>query len=150
MDELLFSRYGLLLPQEEPYDMDLNTIRHHFGRANHARRNVFDGLAAGVDNMFSSGVKRICIGGSFISRKREPRDVDLTWWYDPDIDWSRLDPVFQVPTRRAARAKYLIDQKIDGVWDLPYEQSHEYFLRNNTRMPEGYQAVGIVRIILDA
>lgn len=148
MEELQYSRYGLLLPRDDPYEMDLNDIRHHFGRGNHARRNVFDGLAAGVDNMFSSGVKRIVIGGSFISRKREPRDVDLTWWYDPDIDWEYLDRVFQVPYRRAARAKFLIDQKIDGVLDLPYEQSHENFLRSNTRMPEGYQAVGIIRIVL--
>lgn len=148
MEELLFSRYGLLLPRNEPYEMDLNAIRHHFGRGNHARRNVFEGLAAGVDNMFSSGVKRIVIGGSFISRKREPRDVDLAWWYEPDIDWTHLDWVFQVPYRRAARAKYLMDQKIDGVFDLPYEASHEYFLRRNTRMPEDYQDVGLVRIVL--
>ncbi|MCW8194500.1 hypothetical protein F6455_06850 [Proteobacteria bacterium 005FR1] len=146
MDELIFSRYGFLLPRDEPYRLILTDIHHHFGRGNHARRNVFAGLAAGVDNLFASGVKRIVIGGSFISRKREPRDVDLAWWYEPEIDWHSLDEVFQLPYRRAARAKYLIDQKIDGVAEVPYEQSHEYSLRRNTRMPEGFQEVGIVRV----
>ncbi|MGQ9427579.1 DUF6932 family protein [Gilvimarinus sp. F26214L] len=145
MDELLFSRYGTLLPRNEPYELDLSEIRYAFGRGNHARRNVFEGLAAGVDNMFASGVKRIILGGSFISRKREPRDVDVAWWYDPAINWSVLDPVFQLPERRAARAKFLMDQKIDGVLEVPYEQSHEYFLRWNTRLPED-QEVGIVRV----
>lgn len=146
MDDLNFSRYGLLMPRHEPYNLDLPAIQQQFGLANHARRNVFAGLAVGVENLFASGVKRIVLGGSFISRTREPRDADIAWWYEPDLDWSILDEVFQLPYRRAARAKFLLDQKVDGLRDVPYEETHEYFLRRNTRMPEGFQDVGIVRI----
>ena len=144
--DLAFSEMGLLLPREEPYVMTLEEIEQHFGLDNHARRNVYSGLKAAVINLFDSGVQRIVIGGSFISRKKEPQDVDIAWWFHADIDWDVLDSVFQVPERRAARGKFCIDQKIDGVSDVPYDQSHEYFLRSNMRMPEGFQEVGIVLI----
>lgn len=147
MDELQFSPYGLLLPRKDPDELSITTIAQQFGLANHDRRNVSEGLAAAVDNLFASGVRRIVLGGSFVSRKQKPRDADIAWWYEPDIDWLALDEVFQLPTRRAAKAKFMVDQKIDGVRDLPYEHSHEYFLRCNTRMPAGFQEVGIVRIL---
>lgn len=148
MDDLNFSRYGLLLPRNKHYDMDLSAIQQQFGLTNHTRRNIFSGLAAGVENLFESGVKRITLGGSFISRTREPRDADIAWWYEPEIDWSILDEVFQLPYRRATRAKFLLDQKVDGLRDIPYKETHEYFLRCNTRMPVGFQDVGIIRIHL--
>ncbi len=141
-----FSSYGLLLPQGSPYLLTLADIEAQFGRATHARRNVFEGLNRGVSNLFEAGVERVALGGSFISTKREPADADIAWWYSPNIDWARLDPVFQSPERRAARGKYLLDQKVDGLEDVPYEWSHEFFLRTNHRVPLGHQSVGIVLI----
>ncbi len=144
---LQFSRYGLLLPIDSPYLLTLADIEAQFGQLTHARRNVFEGLQRGVNNLFDAGVERVALGGSFISTKREPADADIAWWYSPDIDWQRLDPVFQSSERRGARGKYLLDQKVDGLEDVPYEWSHEFFLRFNHRMPLGHQSVGIVLIV---
>lgn len=145
--DLEFSRYGLLLPRAAPYTMSLAEIELQFGRANHARRNIFDGLACGAENLAAAGVERLVIGGSFISRKTQPGDVDMAWWYNADIDWKLVDPVFQSTSRGMALGKYLIDQKLDGLQDLPYEYSHESFLRTNTRVPLGFQRVGIIQIV---
>lgn len=139
-----FSEYGLLLPRKDPYAMTLSQIRDHFGKRNHARRNVFDGLGRGVQNLMAAGVTRIVLGGSFISQKDNPADADIAWWYNPDIDWAVLDQVFQSPDRRQALGKYL-DQAVDGIQDVDYTHSHEYFLRANRRMPFGHQRVGIVQ-----
>ena len=142
-----FSKQGLLLPSEEPYQLTLEEIGSLFGTRGHARRNIFDGLQRGVENLFDGGVERIILGGSYISLKADPGDADMAWWYNENIDWDVVDPVFQDPKKSAARGKFLIDQKIDGIEDISYEYSHEYFLRTNTRMPTGYQKVGIVRIV---
>lgn len=143
---LNYSECGLLLPQKEPYTLTLFEIEVQYGRGNHTRRNVFDGLARGTENMVEAGVERIILGGSFISQKQEPGDADIAWWYTPSIDWGVLDSVFQSTDRRQARGKYLIDHKIDGIEEVPYESTHEYFLRSNMRMPFGYQNVGIIQI----
>lgn len=145
----MFSEYGLLAPREEPYPMALAQIKTHFGHQNHARRNIFDGLRRGVDNLMAAGVQRIALGGSFISRKENPSDADIAWWYHPDIDWQQLDPVFQSEDRRAALGKYLLDQQVDGIQDVGYKLSHEFFLRSNNRMPFGHQQVGIVHIVTE-
>ena len=127
--------------------MTLSQIRAHFGHQSHARRNVFDGLNRGVQNLAAAGVTRIALGGSFISLKESPGDADIAWWYHPDIDWKKLDRVFQTEKRSAALGKYLLDQKVDGIEALGYEYSHEYFLRQNIRAPFGHQQVGIVHIV---
>ncbi|GAB1260502.1 DUF6932 family protein [Aurantivibrio plasticivorans] len=146
MDDLRFSQYGLLAPRDEPYLLSLDDIRSQFGSANHSRRNIFQGFSAAVDNMLSSGVERIVVGGSFVSLKKHPRDADIAWWFNANINWQQLDDCFQQPHRRAARAKFLVDQKIDGLRECAYEMSHEYFLRSNTRMPADSQTVGIVLV----
>ncbi len=147
-DALVFNDRGLLVWRDEPYPLSLPELREVFGVQNHARRNLFSGLAAGVSNLFDAGVRRIVVGGSFVSLKVEPRDVDLAWWYHEGVDAARIDPVFLMGERRPARGKFLIDAKVDGVRDVPYEQSHEYFLRFNSRerLPV-HQRVGIVLIV---
>ena len=144
--ELYFNEEGLLLPQTEPYYLNIEQIEAVFGYQNHDRRNIFECFSRGVTNLFESGVKRVILGGSFISKKEIPGDADIAWWYSEQIDWKILDPVFQVKERGPARGKYCLDQKIDGIQELDYEYSHEYFLRYNTRMPEAYQSVGIIKI----
>jgi hypothetical protein len=144
-----YSEYGLLAPREEAYPMTLVQIKALFGNQNHARRNIFDGLNRGVKNLLRSGVDRIVLGGSYISQKEQPSDADIAWWYNPDIDWKKLDAVFQSQDRRAALGKYLLDQKVDGIEDVPYRFSHEYLLRSNHRVPPPFQQVGIVQIVTE-
>ncbi len=99
--------------------------------------------------MFSAGIERIILGGSFISSKEDPSDADIAWWFNPKINWETLDAVFQVADRRPAIGKYLMDQKIDGVQEVDYLRSHERFLRSNRRVPAEFQEVGIVQIVLE-
>jgi Family of unknown function (DUF6932) len=146
---LEFSEYGYLVPVEDAYPMTLAQIKTTFGSKNHARRNIFDGLNRGVKNLVKFGVERIVLGGSFVSHKEHPSDADIAWWYNPDINWNQLDPVFQSENRKAAIGKYLLDQKVDGIEDVPYSQSHEYLLRTNHRVPPEFQRVGIVKIVTE-
>ena len=141
-----FNSFGLLLPRSEPYEMTLSDIESYFGTVNHTRRNIFAGLVGAVQNLSQAGVTRIVLGGSFISKKPEPGDADIAWWYNENIEWDQIDPVFLSLERRPARGKYCVDHKLDGVKDIAYEDSFEAFLRTNTRMPFGYQDVGIVLI----
>ncbi len=92
------------------------------------------------------GVTRIILGGSFISQNLSPGDADIAWRVNPNADYGILDGVFQSKEKRQARGEFLIDQKMDGARDVPYDKTHEYFLRTNNRVDPEFQDVGIVQI----
>ena len=69
-------------------------------------------LAAAIQNLAEAGVKRVWIGGSFVSDKDEPNDVDGCWDDLPGpVDVSKLDAVFleTSPPRSSMRRKYGVD-----------------------------------------
>lgn len=147
MDQLIFRTDGRLLPVDEPYRLTLDEIGEQFGRQNHARRNLYDGLYAGVSNLFSAGVRRVIIGGSFISRKSTPNDVDGCWYVDNEIDFERLDPVF-LGSKRMAKAKFCMDFKMEPYANYLQTDGHECFLRHNGRVDDPVlQRVGIVLVV---
>ena len=144
---LTFTDDGFLIPQKEPYEMTLDEVKSEFGHQTHTRRNIMDGLMDGANNLFAANVERVIIGGSFISRKHHPSDVDGCWYAHPDIDWNTLDPAF-LNSKRIIKAKFCMDFRIEGVLNsgrLTIE-THEDYLRTNSRLPLGSQSVGIVHL----
>jgi hypothetical protein len=56
------------------------------------RRQLLDGLRAGLDALAAAGCRRVWLDGSFVIAKDVPHDFDACW--DPEgIDLDRLAPV---------------------------------------------------------
>ena len=84
---------------------------------NRARRMLFAGLARALSNLALGGVRYVWIGGSFVTSKGEPNDVDGCWEYERRVVVDKLDPVFLDvdPPREAMRRKYGVDFLILGT-----------------------------------
>lgn len=79
---------------------------------NAKRQELVEGLARAIRNLAEAGVKRVWIGGSFVSDKEEPNDIDGCWDDRPGpIDVSKLDDVFldTRPPRERMKNKYGVD-----------------------------------------
>ncbi|NQU25599.1 MAG: hypothetical protein HQ567_30300 [Candidatus Nealsonbacteria bacterium] len=79
---------------------------------NTKRQELLDGLARAIQNLAEAGVKRVWIGGGFVSDKEEPSDVDGCWDDLPGpVDVSKLDNVFldTRPPRERMKSKYGVD-----------------------------------------
>jgi hypothetical protein len=59
------------------------------------------------ENLRNAGCKWVVVGGSFVTNKPVPHDVDVVWSYNR-VDLSRLDPILlsRDPTMRAMEEKY--------------------------------------------
>jgi hypothetical protein len=76
------------------------------------RKRLCRGLGRAIQNLADAGVKRIWIGGSFVTEKDEPNDVDGCWDDLPGpVDVSKLDAVFleTSPPRSSMKRKYYVD-----------------------------------------
>ena len=136
---LRLNSYGLLSPGVHRHSV--KEVIEVFGRSNHQRRNLADGLYAGVESLRAASVEVIVIGGSFITAKPEPRDVDGCWLYTPKVDIGKLDPVFLAETS-ASKAKFLMDFTIDGVRVVPTGQ---YLTRyEKLTISREFQPAGVV------
>ena len=79
---------------------------------NAKREELVEGFAQAIRNLADAGVKRVWIGGSFVSEKEEPNDIDGCWDDRPGpIDVSKLDDVFldTRPPRERMKNKYGVD-----------------------------------------
>ena len=97
------------------------------------RRRLFRGLARAAANLSAAGVKLLWIGGSFVTSKGEPEDVDGCWEYGPWVDDGKLDPVFLdlAAPRQAMREKYGVDFQIAGTWLMDVHRPVEAFLQRD-------------------
>ncbi len=110
---------------------------------NETRRRLCEGLGRAVANLADAGVKKVWIGGSFVSSKDDPNDVDGCWDYVPAVDASKLDPVFlgTAPPRSAMKRTYgvdflvswrrLVDPEAEGATVL------EFFQKDQDGNPKG-------------
>jgi len=76
------------------------------------REKLCSGLSRAIRNLAEAGVKKLWIGGSFVSEKDEPNDVDGCWDDLPGpVDVSKLDAVFleTSPPRSSMKRKYGVD-----------------------------------------
>ena len=84
---------------------------------NGKRRSLFKGLERASRSLASAGVRQLLIGGSFVTSKEEPNDIDGCWEYDESVDDEKLDEVFLDlhPPREAMKRKYGVDFLISGT-----------------------------------
>jgi len=79
---------------------------------NERRHRLWEGFRRAAANLAAAGVKKIWLGGSFVTSKDDPNDVDGCWDYMPSqLDTSKLDPVFldTSPPRQAMKRRYGVD-----------------------------------------
>jgi hypothetical protein len=84
---------------------------------NGVRKAFYLGLTRALENLAGAGVKRVWIGGSFVTSEEYPNDVDGCWEYDNSVAVLLLDDVFLDlnPPRAAMRKKYSVDFLIAGT-----------------------------------
>lgn len=88
------------------YSTTWDEFSERFG-FNHYRQKILRGMKNALDNLKSSGCKKVYVDGSFTTSKNRPGDFDGCW--EPDgVDLDQLDPVLQDFTngRKAQKGKY--------------------------------------------
>jgi len=92
------------------YLVSIVAFEKHFGWNTH-RRKLLKGLRKAIKNMAKAGVKELWIGGSFVTSKESPNDIDGCWLAEGDIKVDKLDPVFLEfdPPRISMKRKYGVD-----------------------------------------
>jgi uncharacterized protein DUF6932 len=122
--------------------MSLAAVKRRFGRASAQRQKSMRGLEAAVENLRATGVRRVWIDGSFVTRKQAPNDVDGCWEYSDEVDLEVLDPVFLLESRRPMKAKYGIEFfpafAVEADSGLPFPA---FFQVNRDGEPKGILAI---------
>jgi hypothetical protein len=67
-------------------------VEAEFGWNEH-RRLLLAGLKAALRNLRAAGVRRVYLGGSFLTDEAVPEDVDGCWEVSRGVDVEALDPV---------------------------------------------------------
>lgn len=93
------------------YRATLAEIEVAFGKSSERRRKLFAGLVKAVTNLFEAGAKRVYVGGSFVSNRASPNDVDGCWGPLDEMDLSKLDFAFLDSKygRKEMKRKYGVD-----------------------------------------
>lgn len=88
-------------------------------------------LEAALRLLRQAGCARVFVGGSFVTAKNEPKDVDVVWDVD-GVDAEALDPVFlDFADERAAQkqrfgAEFFPAQLVEGFTGRSFLQFFQY------------------------
>ncbi|HEU4470715.1 MAG TPA: hypothetical protein VFR58_06520 [Flavisolibacter sp.] len=74
------------------HNATIDEVRIRYATSPH-RVHLYNGLIAGLDNIFGSGCVQIYLNGSFITAKPKPKDYEVAW--DPRfVNPASLDSLF--------------------------------------------------------
>ena len=74
------------------------------------RAAILARVRAALTHLASVGCPAILVGGSFVTTKANPKDIDLVWAVTEDVDFDAVHPVFQGPDGiPAIRAMFAAD-----------------------------------------
>lgn len=105
-----FNERGYLPPGI--YEADLPTFEQRFG-FNRYRQQLLTGLVAALDSLQRAGCDRVYIGGSFITDKAEPGDIDGCF-EGLFIDENAIESMFLTTDLDAQKAKYGVEFVFGG------------------------------------
>ena len=100
---------------EGVHDCTIEEVDAMFGRVQKSsrriRRLLMEKLRAFLQDARRAGiVNAVVIGGSFVTAREEPEDIDLVIVLPADLDLANLQPVaYNAVSRRAIRANYRFD-----------------------------------------
>jgi hypothetical protein len=128
---LEFSTSGRLMPGK--YPMDFDTFSRQFGQGER-RRELLVEFQGTLEKLKAMGVKEVQVGGSFVSKKSVPGDIDFM--FDkaaPGVNQTLLksahDGLFSQSSAPALREKGL--QMMVGPLDNATTKSLQYFLSHH-------------------
>lgn len=113
------------------------------------RRQLFGGLKRALANLAVAGVKRVWIGGSFVTADPHPDDVDGCWEPNESMDVNELDNVFldTRPPRQSMKNKYGVDFlnacAVLADPDAQGQTVQDYFQEDRNGNPKGILIVEI-------
>jgi 2-polyprenyl-3-methyl-5-hydroxy-6-metoxy-1,4-benzoquinol methylase len=94
----------------------LDEVEARFGTNNPQRENMMRSLKTVYDECGLAGMNRLILGGSFITTKPMPRDLDGIIFGGENADWERILPFVQVPgERRTSWLNLQIAFKVDSL-----------------------------------
>jgi len=136
---------GLLPPGI--HDTSLDEIRERFGFTLR-RIRLLGGLQRALQNLAGAGVDVVFLDGSFVTRKRQPGDVDGCWEVNDHIDEAVLDPVFldsdshsTAMMKRRYGVHFFIAQDIEGQSGVPFV---DFFQKTLDDQPKGILRIKLV------
>lgn len=122
----LITKTGCLWPLLPPgiHTATMDEVYNMFV-TNPRKKDLFEGLKRGADNLFHSGSPELYLDGGYVTANPSPSDYDVCWngsFVDPNI----LDPVFLDFTngRKNQKIKYLgeyfLTTMIEGLSRKPF------------------------------
>ena len=114
---------------------------------NTRRKNLLSGLKQGCEILKQCGCQRIYLGGSFVTTKKIPDDIDVCW-EDDQVDFKllkELDPVLHPSSRRSAQKnKYRCEFSIaNNTFEDPFTTCLEFFQQDRNGNIKGIVAVDL-------
>lgn len=114
------------------------------------RRELLAKMRSGLENLAAAGCAWVLLDGSFVTTKREPRDVDGCWEWNEQVDLNILDESFLLRSfkdRVALLADYGLDFFLAGVVEsgtgLPFS---EFFQRDRDGGRKGIVRLDLHRL----
>lgn len=115
---------------------------------NEHRQQLLEGMKRVSKILKQAGCNRIYIGGSFVSRKAEPKDFDICW-EDEKVDFEILSNL-DINLLDAGRNKRLLQKRIYGGEIFPasayandYDTFLEYFQKDRNGNTRGIIAIDL-------
>ena len=111
---------------------------------NRRRARLFEGLRSACRNLAAAGCVELLLDGSFVTRKRHPRDYDCAWGtagVDPDL----LDPVLLDFSngRAAMKAKYFGDLFPASALAAPDVLYRDFFKTDRNGVEKGIVLINL-------
>ena len=123
-----FTLIGLLPPGAHPSTWPVFVER--FGASPHRQQQPLK-LETALRLLRDAGCARVFVGGSFVTDKSEPNDVDVAWDVE-GVDADAVDPIFfDFENERAAQkrrfgAEFLPAQLVEGLTGRSFVQFFQF------------------------
>src|SRR5713226_6054987 len=123
-----FTLTGLLPPGVHPAPWPVFVER--FGASIH-RQQLLSKLETALRLLRDAGCARVFVGGSFVTAKSEPNDVDVAWDVE-GVDADAMDPIFfdfeneRTAQKRQFGAEFFPAQLAEGLTGRSFVQFFQY------------------------
>jgi hypothetical protein len=135
------------LPPEGVHQATLEEVKKRFGEGLR-RKQLLRNLDTVLTQMRNCGVDRVYLGGSFVTDKPRPSDIDGCFDLTPKVDQKRMIPFLPVTAANRAMAKmihkaeFFPSQMVERRSGAPFK---EFFQRDLSGVRKGIVAIKVGR-----
>jgi len=107
----VFNNEGVL--PEGVYEMSFTEFEERFV-FNTRRKEIYAAFLILVKDLKAINCRAVYVDGSYVTAKELPKDIDVCWEDDEEIDWKLLDTKYPIffdldPPRKAQQLRYRAD-----------------------------------------